>query len=88
MMLPEVWSLGSIGWFGFLPILIVPLALIGIVAAIIFVLRPSAKQKPAVAGGDLPMEDEALSPREILKIRYVCGEINREQYYQMLEDLS
>jgi uncharacterized membrane protein len=86
-MLPQAWSLGAIGWFGILPTVFASLAMVGIAAAIVLAVQLSAKRKKTVDGVDLPTEDTPLSPREILQIRYVCGEITRDQYYQMLEDL-
>jgi uncharacterized membrane protein len=86
--LPQAWSVGTIGWFGILPTVLASLALIGIAAAIVFAVRQSSKQNRTVDGGDPPPEEKELSPREILQIRYVCGEITRDQYYEMLADLN
>jgi uncharacterized membrane protein len=86
--LPQAWSLGTIGWFGILPTVLASLALVGIAVAIAFAIRQSSHQRRTADGGEPPQEDKVLSPREILQIRYVCGEITRDQYYEMLEDLK
>ena len=89
-MLPQAWNLGTLGWFGILPTVLASLALIGIVAAIVYALRQSTIRKRSTDNGSPPTgtDEQTLSPKEILQIRYVCGEINRDQYYQMLTDLN
>jgi uncharacterized membrane protein len=89
-MVPQAWNIGTVGWFGILPILLASLALIGIVVVVIFVLRQATSRRRGGENGTIPAgtQDQTLSPREILQIRYVCGEINRDQYYQMMTDLN
>ena len=87
-MLPQAWSAGTISWLGILPTVFASLALIGIAVAVVFALRQATNRKQVSDGGNMPAQDVVLSPREILQIRYVCGEITRDQYYQFLEDLK
>lgn len=88
-MLAEAWSLGTLGWFDLLPTIFASLALIGIAAAVVYALRQANVRKRSLDGGEAQVqEQQVLSAREILQIRYVCGEITREQYYEMLEDLN
>lgn len=86
-MFSQVFSLGSASWLGVAPMLIASLALIGVAVVAVYVIRVSGKRS-LVGGGDMSSEDVVMSPREILQIRYVCGEINREQYLEMLADLK
>jgi uncharacterized membrane protein len=82
------WSFGSFGWFGMLIMLFVPvgifvLAIIGIVWLVrsFYSIRgrsPNINQQ----------EESQTSLGEILQIRYANGEITREQYMQILEDLN
>ncbi len=79
---------GSFGWIGLLLNLIITLALIGGIAALAIWL---VRRLSAGDSGESSHEDHAQaqpSPRELLKIRYARGEITREQYLQMLDDLS
>jgi putative membrane protein len=61
------------GW-----ILLLPLLVIGIIAAVLG-WRPQ--------GGGHSQVDTRSSPEEILNQRYARGEINREEHEQMREDL-
>lgn len=78
---------GSFGWIGLILNLIITIALIGGLAALaIWLVRRLSE-----SGGEVSHADHAQaqpSPRELLKIRYARGEITREQYLQMLEDLD
>ena len=67
-------GLGLIGIF--FNILIV----IGVVVLIVWAVRRFSDSGPRVAGGQ--------TPREIVQARYARGEITREQYQQMLDDLK
>ena len=87
-----MWGFGSgFGGFGLIGIvlnLIITVSLIvGLVLLITWLWRrfnPDGQTfaAPQSQGG------AGASPREILQTRYVRGEITREQYQQMLADLS
>ena len=64
------------GWIGMLFNLAI---LIGIVVLIVWAVRRFTNANPSI---------NAQTPREILQARYARGEITREQYQQMLQDLS
>jgi putative membrane protein len=71
---------GMMGGFGLIGLLFNALILVGIVVLIVWAVKRfsgSGNQAPG-----------AQSPREILQVRYARGEITREQYQQMLSDLS
>ena len=42
----------------------------------------------SVPGSTWQQSQAPSSPREVLQVRYARGEITREQYFQMLDDLS
>jgi putative membrane protein len=64
---------------------------IGVILALVLLLvwlwRRVSGTRPAVPSTLQPTAPVA-SPKEILQIRYARGEITREQYLQMLEDLA
>ena len=64
------------GWIGLLFNLAI---LVGIVVLIVWAVKRFTK------GTSTP---NVQNPREILQARYARGEITREQYQQMLQDLS
>jgi len=75
---------GGMGWIGGLIGMIINLAIIvGVVVLIVWAVRrfTSGAANGRQSGGN-------QSPREILQARYARGEITREQYQQMLSDLS
>lgn len=74
------------GWIGaVIHLLISALIVIGIILLVIWLVRRLSHAGP-MGPGINPVGP--LSPREILQMRYARGEITREQYKQMLEDLS
>ncbi len=80
-----IGSLGLIG--GILNLLIT----IGLIVGIVFLVIWLVKRFGANAGQTVwPVQrtDSAASPREILQARYARGEITREQYQNILTDLS
>jgi putative membrane protein len=71
---------GMMGLFGGLIGLLFNLAiLIGIVVLIVWAVKRFTNGSPT---------QNAQTPREILQARYAGGEITREQYQQILQDLS
>lgn len=74
---------GMMGGFGLIGLLINILILVGIVVLVVW----AVKRFSAGSTNGGPMTS-GQSPREILQARYARGEITREQYQQMLGDLS
>ena len=71
---------GMMGLFGGLIGLLFNLAiLIGIVVLIVWAVKRFTGNTPIAS---------AQSPREVAQARYARGEITREQYQQILQDLS
>ncbi len=74
---------GSYGWiFMIISVVITIAVVVGIIWLVIWLAR---KGIPGNQGYSLT---QPVSPREILQVRYARGEITREQYQKMLEDLS
>jgi putative membrane protein len=59
---------------------LVILVIVGIIVLIVWAVRRSSDSGTRPAGGQ--------TPREIVQARYARGEITREQYQQMLDDLK
>ena len=59
---------------------LVPLMLIGLVIAYGLGWRPG--------NGEQPLRPKEQSPLDILKARYARGEISREEYQEMRQDLG
>ena len=76
---------GNYGWIGMIINLVITVALIvGIVWLIIWLVRRTDSNGLANVGSSVAPK----SPREILQARYARGEITREQYLEILEDLN
>jgi len=76
---------GNYGWIWMiLNLVITVVVIVGIVWFVIWLVRRTGSNGLANVGPSVAPQ----SPREILQSRYARGEINREQYLQMLEDLS
>jgi uncharacterized membrane protein len=76
------------GWLGLvLNVFLILGVLIGIILLIIWLVRTTSSNQNRFGNGSAQI-DKPLSAREILKIRYVRGEIDREKYQEMLEDIS
>lgn len=82
-------GMGGFGLFGGLLGLLFNLALIvGIILVAVWLFRRlSAGGQSPLSGQSMRTQSE-LSPRDILKQRYARGEITREQYEEMLRDIS
>ncbi len=71
---------GLMGWYGLIGLLFNVLIIIGIVWLVVWAVRRfSAPMNHPTSG---------QTPREIVQARYARGEITREQYQQMLDDLK
>lgn len=82
------WGFGYFGWFGMLIMLLVP---IGILLLVIFGIVWLVRSVTSNTRGNstINQQQESLtSPREIIQIRYANGDITREQYLQMLDDIE
>lgn len=74
---------GSFGWIGMIISMVFWIIVIGgLVWLIIWAVRRTGSGNYQ---GNLP---SAPSPKEIAQLRYARGEITREQYQQILEDLN
>ena len=79
---------GGLGLIGLILNLVITIGLIvGLVLLVVWLWRRVNPTGQPLAASQSPVGAEA-SPRDILQVRYARGEITREQYQQMLADLS
>ena len=79
---------GSFGTLGLILNLVIVVGLVvGIALLIIWLVRRFASKEQDSGSLSNPA-NFGISPREILQARYAKGDITREQYQQMLTDLS
>lgn len=79
---------GAFGWVGMILNLVITIGVIvGVFWLVIWLVRQFAQ-----GGFNFTASQNrggpTGSPREVLQLRYVRGEITREQYVEMLEDLA
>ncbi len=71
---------GMMGGFGLIGLLFNLLILVGVVALVVWAVKRFSDGTSNASGHE--------SARDIAQARYARGEITREQYQQMLNDLS
>ena len=71
---------GMMGGFGLIGLFFNALLIAGIVVLVVWAVKRLSGSGSQPSG--------AQSPRELLQTRYARGELTREQYQQMLSDLS
>ena len=76
---------GVFGWLGMvLGLLIVVAVIVGLVWLAVTLIRRADDRNPQLKAP----EQAVLNPREVAAIRYAKGEISREEYQQILSDLT
>lgn len=74
------------GWLvGLLVLLLFLLLVGGLIAGAVLLLRPGSGLNPGGPPGLRPVRED--DPLEILRSRYARGEITREEYERMREDM-
>ena len=76
-------GLGMMGGFGIIGLLLSLVILVGIVVLVVWAVK---RFSTGSTNGNPDSNNQ--SPREIVQARYARGEITREQYQQMLNDLG
>ncbi len=82
------WGFGSFGWIGIILMWLVPVGFVVLVVLGIVGLVRGLTSSGVGKVDPYQLAETQPSLREILQIRYARGEITREQYLQMLEDLN
>ena len=79
------WGFNSFGWIGMAMMWLIPISFL-----VLVVLGISGLVRGLFTGGHPPNSSVAHRPsaKEILQTRYASGEITREQYLEMLADIS
>jgi len=76
-------TFGAWGWIGMILNLLLSVGLIaGLVYLVVWLVRRVGAQAPVSGSIANP-----LTAREIAQVRYAQGEINREEYLKLIEDL-
>lgn len=82
----SIGNIGAGGWIAMILQMVLWLGLIaGIVLLIVWAVRRGNQATPSTFGYAISGQPTA---KDILQARYARGEITREQYQQMLNDLS
>jgi putative membrane protein len=82
------YGFGSFGLIGMILNLVIVVGLIvGIVLLVVWLVRRVGPQSGASSAGQQPGQ-AAFAPREILQARYARGEIAREEYDRIRQDLG
>lgn len=80
---------GNFGWLGMILGLIINIGLIvGVVLLIVWLVKRVSAPNQGFQPPYGPVGGSLGSPREILQARYARGEITREQYLEILADIS
>jgi putative membrane protein len=74
---------GMMGGFGLIGLILNLAIIVGVVVLVVW-----AVGRFSGGGANWNQSSAGQSPREILQARYARGEITREQYQQILKDLS
>ena len=82
------WGFGSFGWIGFILMWLILIGFVVLVVLGIVGLMRGLTSDGVRALAPNHKEEFQPSPSDILQIRYARGEITREQYLQMLDDMS
>lgn len=82
------WGFGTVGWIGMIFMWLIPVGLlILVVMGIIALARGFSRGSQGGTTSQHRIENQ-FTAREILQVRYARGEISREEYQQMLDDIS
>jgi putative membrane protein len=82
------WGYSPFAWIGMTLMWMIPIGLIVLVVLGVVWLARGLSSEGEGRIFPTSQTNPTPSPREILQIRYARGEITREQYLQMLDDLS
>ncbi len=85
--------MGVCGWggFGLIGMILNVVITIGLIAGVVLLILWLVRRFSAIGHQPTLAQNQStveLSPKEVLQIRYARGEITRDQYRQMLGDLS
>ena len=83
-------NFGGLSWIELvLSLVIMTAVFVGVVVLILYFIR-SMRRRPNqdVSRGPAAVGSQVLTPKDIVQARYARGEITREQYLAILEDLK
>lgn len=82
-------NFGGFGWIELVFVVIMTAVFFGVVVSILYFIR-SMRRRPNqdVSRAPAAVGSQVLTPKDIVQARYARGEITREQYLAILEDLK
>ena len=82
-------NIAGFGWIGLIINLAIAIAIIvAVILLIIYAVRGLRRKSSYDVAPQGPVMPSLQTPKEILQARYARGEITREQYLAMLEDIK
>ncbi|MEI7988926.1 MAG: SHOCT domain-containing protein [Chloroflexota bacterium] len=79
---------GNIGGFGWIGMILNLVITFGAIISLVFLVVWAVKRTSSSSTGSEPQNMRNQTAQEIAQSRYAQGEINREQYQQILSDLG
>jgi len=79
---------GMMGGFGLIGLLLILVIFVGVIIGVLFLVTWLVRRTSADGSTSFNQSAVGQSPQEILQTRYARGEITREQYELMKQDLS
>jgi len=81
-------SFGSMGWIGWIINIVLTIGvLIGVILLVVWAVRRITNSQSGSWLSSNQSGSGLTTARDILQARYARGEITREEYHQMLEDI-
>ena len=82
-------NFGGLSWIGLvLSLVIMTAVFVGVVVLILYFIRSMRRRPNQDVSRGPAIPPQVLTPKDIIQARYARGEITREQYLAILEDLK
>ena len=85
-----MWWEGGIGWMWIFPFIFMVIMIVFMATCVFWFFRRSSGWGPScpMCGWNIRGPNDLETPRQILNRRYASGEITKEQYEEMKQDLE
>ena len=81
-------TFGGFGWIELVFVVIMTAVFVGVVVLILYFIRSMRRRPNQDVSRGPAIPPQVLTPKDIVQARYARGEITREQYLAILEDLK
>jgi len=81
-------TFGGFGWIELVFVVIMTAVFVGVVVLILYFIRSMRRRPNQDVSRGPAIPPQVLTPKDIIQARYARGEITREQYLAILEDLK